>query len=60
MRDGGSPREFLAELGEGDLLIMGGRCQETHKHELLRLSSEERAHTGVSLASLEGAAYAYL
>eukprot|EP01047_Picozoa_sp_COSAG01_P106412 COSAG01_NODE_35524_length_530_cov_2.844548_2_plen_30_part_01 len=24
------------DLGDGDLLVMGGTCQKTHKHELPR------------------------
>ena len=29
------------ELGDGDLLVMGGRCQMTHKHEVPRLLRHE-------------------
>ena len=29
------------ELGDGDLLVMGGRCQMTHKHEVPRLPRHE-------------------
>ena len=29
------PREKLTlELGDGDLLVMGGTCQKTHKHDV--------------------------
>ena len=38
---GGAQRPITIELNDGDLLIMGGHMQQTHKHEILKLQHGE-------------------
>jgi alkylated DNA repair dioxygenase AlkB len=35
-------------LRDGDLLIMGGRCQETHKHEILKYKKSDEKGNRIS------------
>ena len=36
----------MVRLGDGDLLVMGGESQSTHKHELLRPGRAPEEKTG--------------
>jgi alkylated DNA repair dioxygenase AlkB len=53
----GYPRTFILKpikdgeslsitLNDGDLVIMGGECQKTHKHEIKKLSEKEQKIAG--------------
>ena len=37
----GSLKGALMMLGDGDLVVMGGACQSTHKHEVMPARSKE-------------------
>jgi alkylated DNA repair dioxygenase AlkB len=37
----GSLKGALVMLGDGDLIVMGGACQTTHKHEVMQARSKE-------------------
>jgi alkylated DNA repair dioxygenase AlkB len=45
-RKGEHGRTLALPLAHGDLVVMGGRCQQTHKHELLKPSKLERIGGG--------------
>lgn len=45
-RNKGVGRTILLDLRHGDLVIMGGACQQTHKHELMKPTKLERAGGG--------------
>jgi alkylated DNA repair dioxygenase AlkB len=37
---------YKLELNSGDIVIMGGTCQQTHKHEVLKLGKKQLATAG--------------
>lgn len=45
-REKGQGRTVMLHLAHGDLVVMGGACQKTHKHEIIKPDKFERAGGG--------------
>jgi alkylated DNA repair dioxygenase AlkB len=41
-----SVKSLCIDLDDGDLLVMGGTCQKTHKHEVPPIPKKEQAISG--------------
>jgi alkylated DNA repair dioxygenase AlkB len=41
-----SDASMTLKLGDGDLVIMGGKCQQTHKHEILKIKKGDLSTAG--------------
>ena len=51
-QDGGGDRherELVLELADGDAVVMGGDCQRTHKHEIMKLRKSDPGERRVNL-----------
>lgn len=49
--------KFEVELRDGDVVVMGGRCQTTHTHEILKLGAREPKDRRINVTMRIGSAF---